>query len=87
LRIGRRAPSTIADLGVRDLPQLGMQEQEHLLTSAAVPYCDPDLNWNRAQIKEDRKRRQAEFQGPSSKSVAQTLAQKSFRGSRQIATV
>jgi tRNA U34 5-methylaminomethyl-2-thiouridine-forming methyltransferase MnmC len=66
LRIGRRAPSTIADFGVRTLPELGMQEQEHLLTSAAVPYCDPDLNWNRVQIKEDRKRRQAEFQGPSS---------------------
>jgi tRNA U34 5-methylaminomethyl-2-thiouridine-forming methyltransferase MnmC len=66
LRIGRRAPSTIADFGVRSLPPLGEQEQEHLLSSAAVPYCDPDLNWNRGQIKEDRKRRQAEFQGPSS---------------------
>jgi hypothetical protein len=51
---------------MRDLPQLGVQEQEHLLMSAAVPYCAPDLNWKRAQIKEDRKRRQAEFQGPSS---------------------
>ncbi len=66
LRIGRRAPSTIADFGIRALPPLGEQEQEHLLTSAAVPYCDPDLNWNRTQIREDRKRRQADFQGPSS---------------------
>jgi hypothetical protein len=43
LCIGRRAPSTIADFGVRTLPKLGVKEQEHLLTSEALPYCDPDL--------------------------------------------
>lgn len=41
--VGRRSPGTIASFLNMDLPPLSQQEQEHLLTRAAVPYRDPTL--------------------------------------------
>ena len=41
--VGRRSPGTIANW-VAPLPLLSQQEQEHLLTRAAVPYRDPQLS-------------------------------------------
>lgn len=40
--LGRRSPGTIA--ANYDLPQLSVLEQERLLTRAAIPYRDPNLN-------------------------------------------
>ena len=42
--VGRRSPGTVASWVDTDLPVLSRQEQEHLLTRAAVPYRDPQLN-------------------------------------------
>jgi len=42
--VGRRSPGTVASLLQTDLPPLSPQEQEHLLTRAAVPYRDPRLS-------------------------------------------
>ena len=43
--VGRRSPGTVASWVDTDLPLLlSWQEQEHLLTRAAVPYRDPQLN-------------------------------------------
>jgi tRNA U34 5-methylaminomethyl-2-thiouridine-forming methyltransferase MnmC len=41
--VGRRSPGTVASWVATDLPVLSQQEQEHLLTRAAVPYRDPLL--------------------------------------------
>ena len=41
--VGRRSPGTVASWFATDLPVLSQQEQEHLLTRAAIPYRDPDL--------------------------------------------
>lgn len=41
--VGRRSPGTVASFAPTDLPQLSQQEQEHLVTRAAVPYRDPRL--------------------------------------------
>lgn len=42
--VGRRSPGTVASLLTTNLPMLSQQEQEHLLTRAAVPYRDPHLS-------------------------------------------
>ncbi|MDI9641523.1 MnmC family methyltransferase [Geitlerinema splendidum] len=41
---GRRSPGTIASYTELDLSPLSQQEQEHLQTTAAIPYRDPQLN-------------------------------------------
>lgn len=41
--VGRRSPSTVASKDANGLPPLSQQEQEHLLTRAAIPYRDPNL--------------------------------------------
>lgn len=41
--VGRRSPGTVASWRATDLPVLSQQEQEHLLTRAAIPYRDPYL--------------------------------------------
>jgi tRNA U34 5-methylaminomethyl-2-thiouridine-forming methyltransferase MnmC len=41
--VGRRSPGTVASWNATDLPVLSDQEQEHLLTRAAIPYHDPQL--------------------------------------------
>lgn len=41
--VGRRSPGTVASLTDFGLPPLSVQEQEHLLTRAAIPYRDPNL--------------------------------------------
>lgn len=48
--VGRRSPGTLASHFGADLPMLSQQEQEHLLTRAAVPYRDPDLSDATARI-------------------------------------
>lgn len=47
--VGRRSTGTIASSSNVGLPPLSPQEQEHLLTRAAVPYRDPTLS-DRAEI-------------------------------------
>lgn len=42
--VGRRSPGTVASWSASDLPVLSQQEQEHLLTRAAIPYRDPQLS-------------------------------------------
>jgi len=42
--VGRRSPGTVASWSGTDLPMLSQQEQEHLLTRAAIPYRDPQLS-------------------------------------------
>lgn len=42
--IGRRSPGTVARWTTIDLPVLSQQEQEHLLTRAAIPYRDPQMS-------------------------------------------
>lgn len=56
--IGRPWPGTVACLDPRDLPPLSPSEQEHLATRAAVPFRDPTLRANRAQIRQNRQREQ-----------------------------
>ncbi|MCW6036436.1 hypothetical protein K4A83_09155 [Spirulina subsalsa FACHB-351] len=55
-RVGRRSPGTVASWA-GDLPPLSLQEQEHLLTRAAVPYRDRTGQDSPTII---RQRRQAE---------------------------
>ena len=40
---GRKSPGTMASLEYKNIPSLTKQEQEHLVTRAAIPYRDPDL--------------------------------------------
>ncbi len=42
--VGRRSPGTVASKNADALPALSQQEQEHLLTRAAIPYRDPNLS-------------------------------------------
>ena len=42
--VGRRSPGTVASWDALELPPLSQQEQEHLLTRAAIPYRDPQLS-------------------------------------------
>ncbi|MEB3336439.1 MAG: MnmC family methyltransferase [Leptolyngbyaceae bacterium] len=52
--VGRRSPGTVASLTATNLPVLSLQEQEHLLTRAAIPYRDPDLSDPAARILQRR---------------------------------
>jgi tRNA U34 5-methylaminomethyl-2-thiouridine-forming methyltransferase MnmC len=58
LPVGRRSPGTVASLTATDLSPLSVQEQEHLLTRAAVPYRDPDLSDSTAVILQRRQMEQ-----------------------------
>ncbi len=42
--VGRRSPGTVASWVATDLPVLSQQEQEYLLTRAAIPYRDPQMS-------------------------------------------
>lgn len=42
--VGRRSPGTVASWVATELPVLSQQEQEHLLTRAAIPYRDPQMS-------------------------------------------
>lgn len=61
--VGRRAPGTLAWLPSAPTPTLALplspQEQEHLLTRAAVPYRDPNLDYSATVILEQRQQEQA----------------------------
>ena len=53
--VGRRSPGTVASwMATDDLPVLSFQEQEHLLTRAAIPYRDPNLSDSTAVILQRR---------------------------------
>lgn len=56
---GRRWPSTLASYQNGDLPPLSPQEQEHLVTRAAIPYRDPSLQDGAAAIQQRRSQEQA----------------------------
>ncbi|MEM9906556.1 MAG: MnmC family methyltransferase [Cyanobacteria bacterium P01_D01_bin.44] len=56
---GRRWPGTVASYRALDLPPLSPQEQAHLKTRAAVPYCDPRLQGTADEIVTARKQAQA----------------------------
>ena len=56
--VGRRSPGTVAAWVATDLPALSQQEQEHLLTRAAVPYRDPQLFDSSAVILQRRQQEQ-----------------------------
>ena len=40
---GRKSPGTLASFGYNNIPPLSTREREHLLTRAAIPYRDPNL--------------------------------------------
>lgn len=56
--VGRRSPGTVANWSGLDLPPLSLQEQEHLLTRAAIPYRDPSLSDSIAAILQRREQEQ-----------------------------
>ncbi len=56
--VGRRSPGTVASWVVTDLPMLSQQEQEHLLTRAAIPYRDPHLSDSATVILQRRQQEQ-----------------------------
>jgi len=56
--VGRRSPGTVASWVATDLPLLSQQEQEHLLTRAAIPYRDPHLNDSATVILQRRQQEQ-----------------------------
>ncbi|MBE9155418.1 tRNA (5-methylaminomethyl-2-thiouridine)(34)-methyltransferase MnmD [Nodosilinea sp. LEGE 06152] len=56
---GRRWPGTLAQIGSVGLAPLSQQEQEHLLTRAAVPYRDLTLRDSAAAIHHRRQQEQA----------------------------
>lgn len=58
--VGRRSPGTVASLSDVDLPPLSVQEREHLLTKAAVPYTDPNLQDSAVDILKRREEAQKE---------------------------
>lgn len=60
--VGRRSPGTVASFQSADLPELSIQEQEHLQTKAAIPYRDPTGSDSAVMI---LNRRQAEQQTSS----------------------
>ncbi|MGB3202510.1 MAG: MnmC family methyltransferase [Nodosilinea sp.] len=55
---GRRWPGTLAQIEARGLAPLSQQEQEHLLTRAAVPYRDPTPRDNANTIRQRRQHEQ-----------------------------
>lgn len=52
--VGRRSPGTVASWVAMDLPVLSPLEQQHLLTRAAIPYRDPNLQDSAAVIQQRR---------------------------------
>lgn len=56
---GRRWPGTLAQIGSVGLAPLSQQEQEHLLTRAAVPYRDFTLSDSADVIRQRRQQEQA----------------------------
>jgi tRNA U34 5-methylaminomethyl-2-thiouridine-forming methyltransferase MnmC len=56
--VGRRWPGTLAQFHPAGLAPLSPQEQEHLLTRAAVPYRDPDLVDSADTIRQRRQQEQ-----------------------------
>lgn len=66
--IGRKSPGTIASFEYKKLPQISLQEQEHLNTKAAIPYRDPCLQDNLEPI---LARRQQEQQNSNWESTSQ----------------
>lgn len=66
--VGRRSPGTAASFSATDLSALSQQEQEHLLTKAAVPYRDPHL-WDSPEL--IRQRRLAEQENSSLEPTSQ----------------
>ncbi|MFM7470429.1 MAG: tRNA (5-methylaminomethyl-2-thiouridine)(34)-methyltransferase MnmD [Nodosilinea sp.] len=56
---GRRWPGTLAQWSSQGLAPLSPQEQEHLLTRAAVPYRDPELKDTADRIRQRRQQDQA----------------------------
>ncbi len=65
--VGRRSPGTVASFRGTELPPLSIQEEEHLLTRAAIPYRDPNL-CDRAEIIINRRKieQQSSLLEPSS---------------------
>ena len=59
LASGRRWPGTLAQWQPQGLAPLSPQEQEHLLTRAAVPYRDPSLQDSADRIRQRRQQEQA----------------------------
>lgn len=57
--VGRRWPGTLAQVDSKGLMPLSQQEQEHLLTRAAVPYRDPTLSASAEAIRQRRQQEQA----------------------------
>jgi tRNA U34 5-methylaminomethyl-2-thiouridine-forming methyltransferase MnmC len=57
--VGRKSPGTIASWNPELLPALSIMAQEHLLTKAAVPYRDPQLQDSMANILSHREQEQA----------------------------
>ena len=60
--VGRKSPGTVASRNPALLPALSIMAQEHLLTKAAVPYRDPQLQDSIATILNRREQEQAECQ-------------------------
>ena len=58
LASGRRWPGTLAQWQPQGLAPLSPQEQEHLLTRAAVPYRDPSLGDSADRIRQRRQQEQ-----------------------------
>lgn len=56
--VGRRSPGTVASWSATDLPLLSQQEQEHLLTRAAISYRDPHLSDSAEVILQRRQQEQ-----------------------------
>jgi tRNA U34 5-methylaminomethyl-2-thiouridine-forming methyltransferase MnmC len=64
---GRRWPGTLAQFTAEGLSPLSLQEQEHLLTRAAVPYRDPTLTDSADAIRQRRQQEQQQSNlGPTS---------------------
>ncbi|MBD2233484.1 tRNA (5-methylaminomethyl-2-thiouridine)(34)-methyltransferase MnmD [Phormidium tenue] len=57
--VGRRWPGTLAQVNPEGLMPLSLQEREHLLTRAAVPYRDPTLSASAEAIRQHRQQEQA----------------------------
>ncbi|BAZ44992.1 hypothetical protein NIES4102_20090 [Chondrocystis sp. NIES-4102] len=58
--VGRKSPGTIASFEYKNLPTLSLQSQEHLKTRAAIPYHDPDLTAQPAEIIIQRQQQQTQ---------------------------
>lgn len=56
--LGRKSPGTLASFVERDLLPLSLQEKEHLLTRAAIPYQDIYLSNSAEEIKQQRLQKQ-----------------------------